>query len=211
MDTYQTEEQQVEALKDWWKENSRSIIIGIVVGVSAIMGWKAWQGQIQTQAEQASNIYQQILVANDKKESAAVTKLSEQLIEGYADTAYAEYATLFLVKQAVLAGETGAAQTELKALVSKSKQADVVHLARVRLAQIMLDDNNPAGVIQLLSPIDSGSFSPLYDELLGDAYVILGETEKARQSYRKALLKPGKTNGLIQLKLNDLGAGGLAG
>jgi predicted negative regulator of RcsB-dependent stress response len=95
--------------------------------------------------------------------------------------------------------------------MSKSKQGDVVHLARVRLAQIMLDENNPAAVIQLLSPIDSDSFSALYDELLGDAYVILGETEKARQSYRKALLRPGKMNGLVQLKLNDLGAGGLAG
>ncbi len=211
MDAYQTEEQQVEALKAWWKENSRSIIVGVVVGVSAIMGWKAWQNQIHTQAEQASNIYEQLLVANEKGEGDAISKLSHQLIDGYSDSAYAEYASLFLAKQKVLAGENGKAKELLQALVEKSKHEDIVHLARVRLAQLLLDENSPAGVVQLLSPIDSGSFSVLYDELLGDAYVVLGEKEKARLAYQKALLKPTRNSGLIQLKLDDLGVGGVAG
>lgn len=211
MDAYQTEEQQVEALKSWWKENGRSVIVGVVVGVSAIFGWKAWQNQIHTQAEQASNIYEQILVANEKGESDAVSKLSQQLIEGYSDSAYAEYASLFLAKQQVLAGETVKAKEQLNSLVSQSKHEDIVHLARVRLAQLLLDENNPAGVVQLLSPVDSGSFSVLYDELLGDAYVMTGETEKARLAYQKALLKPTRNSGLIQLKLDDLGVGGIVG
>lgn len=209
MDAYQTEEQQVEALKSWWKENGRSIIIGVVVGVSAIMGWKAWQNQIHTQAEQASNIYEQLLAANENKEGDAVTKLGQQLVDGYADTAYAEYAALFLVKQSVLSGEMEQAKAQLNALINQSKQQDIVHLARIRLAQLQLDENNPAGVVQLLSPIDAGSFTALYEALLGDAYVAMDEKEKARQAYRKALLKPSQNSGLIQLKLDDLGAGGL--
>ncbi|RLA18996.1 MAG: hypothetical protein DRQ56_06400, partial [Gammaproteobacteria bacterium] len=107
--------------------------------------------------------------------------------------------------------ETGKAKEQLKALVGKSKQKDIVHLARIRLAQLMLDENNPAGVLQLLSSVDSGSFSALYDGLIGDAHVALGENGKARQAYRKVLLKPGQGNGLIQLKLDNLGPGDLVG
>ena len=40
MDVYKTEEEQVEAIKKWWNENGKSIIVGIVVGITAIFGWR---------------------------------------------------------------------------------------------------------------------------------------------------------------------------
>ena len=44
MEVYETEEQQVEAVKKWWKENGVSLIVGVVMGLSAIAGWKYYQG-----------------------------------------------------------------------------------------------------------------------------------------------------------------------
>ena len=42
MAEYETEEQQVEALKDWWKQNGLAVIGGAVLGVSALIGWRGW-------------------------------------------------------------------------------------------------------------------------------------------------------------------------
>ena len=54
MEIYETEEAQVEALKRWWKENGQSTIIGLVLGITIILGWNFWQEHKKNQAEQAS-------------------------------------------------------------------------------------------------------------------------------------------------------------
>jgi predicted negative regulator of RcsB-dependent stress response len=33
LDVYNTEEEQVEAIKKWWNENGKSIITGIIIAV----------------------------------------------------------------------------------------------------------------------------------------------------------------------------------
>ena len=38
-----TEEEQVEQLKKWWKENGLSIVGGVVVGLALVFGWRSWQ------------------------------------------------------------------------------------------------------------------------------------------------------------------------
>ncbi|MGU3844696.1 YfgM family protein, partial [Vibrio diabolicus] len=43
MELYDTEEQQVEAIKDWWKENGKAVIIGAVVGLGGLFGWRYYQ------------------------------------------------------------------------------------------------------------------------------------------------------------------------
>ncbi len=53
MDVYRTDEEQVEALRKWWLENGKSVIAGIVIGFSAIFGWRAWQDHTIVQAEAA--------------------------------------------------------------------------------------------------------------------------------------------------------------
>jgi predicted negative regulator of RcsB-dependent stress response len=40
VDVYTTEDQQVEALKRWWKENAKSILLGVALGLAAVFGWR---------------------------------------------------------------------------------------------------------------------------------------------------------------------------
>ncbi|PAR85254.1 YfgM family protein, partial [Vibrio cholerae] len=43
MELYDTEEQQVEAIKDWWKENGKAVIFGAVIGLGGLFGWRYYQ------------------------------------------------------------------------------------------------------------------------------------------------------------------------
>ena len=61
VESYRTEEEQVEALRRWWEENGRSTIVAIVVALAAGFGWQAWKGYNQDNIEGASNIYQSLL------------------------------------------------------------------------------------------------------------------------------------------------------
>ena len=66
MDVYNTEEEQVEAIKKWWNENGKSIIAGIIIGVIAIFGWRSYENHTAMQAKAASILYEQLLVASRK-------------------------------------------------------------------------------------------------------------------------------------------------
>jgi predicted negative regulator of RcsB-dependent stress response len=63
VEIYETEEEQLDAVKRWWKENGQSTIIGLVLGVAVILGWNYWQSHKKAQSEQASAIYSQLIQA----------------------------------------------------------------------------------------------------------------------------------------------------
>ena len=75
MEVYLSEQEQIEAIKKWWKENGTAIITGLVLGVAALSGWKYWQSRQQAIAENASTAYQEMLelLAEDKQQQAAAT------------------------------------------------------------------------------------------------------------------------------------------
>jgi predicted negative regulator of RcsB-dependent stress response len=96
---YETEEQQVAALKNWWKENATSLIIGVFVGVSGLLGWRYYIDQNQNHLVQASNLYMQVAqsvmmnVVDDK-----VNDINNTLINEYSNTPYAALSSLALAK-----------------------------------------------------------------------------------------------------------------
>jgi predicted negative regulator of RcsB-dependent stress response len=65
VEQYRTEEEQVEALRRWWNENGKSTVAVIVIALAAGLGWQAWQRESGNQREQASDLYQALLRAND--------------------------------------------------------------------------------------------------------------------------------------------------
>ena len=51
MDAYRTDDEQVEALKRWWKENGTSTLLMVAVAVGGYFGWQAWDTRQVQQAE----------------------------------------------------------------------------------------------------------------------------------------------------------------
>ena len=77
MEAYETEEQQVEAIKSWWKENGKAVVIGGVVGIGAILGWKYYQSSQITAKETASAAYERALTALQASGADAVSSSVE--------------------------------------------------------------------------------------------------------------------------------------
>ena len=58
MDQFSTEEEQIEAVKKFWKENGIPIVVGAALGLGGLWGWRfynAEQLQAQSQASDAYN------------------------------------------------------------------------------------------------------------------------------------------------------------
>ena len=37
------EEQELNQLKEWWKDNGKAIIAAFILGVGGMLGWRYWQ------------------------------------------------------------------------------------------------------------------------------------------------------------------------
>ena len=207
MEIYDTEEEQLEAVKRWWKENGQSTIIGLLLGIAVILGWNFWQDHKKAQGEQASALYSQLIqaIGADKKESAE--KLAEQIREQYPKTQYAAYSGLFLAKIKVQQGDVAKAQTILKEIAAGPNN-ELSNIAKIRQVRLMLASGEYEQGLQLINDVDpatSSSFSGNYDELIGDLYVALDRLDLARSSYQKAL-ENGYKSPLLQFKIDDLTA-----
>jgi predicted negative regulator of RcsB-dependent stress response len=207
VEIYDTEEEQLDALKRWWKENGQSTIIGLILGIAVILGWNFWQDHKKAQAEQASALYSQLIqaIAADKKDSAE--KLTERIKEHYPKTEYAAYSGLLLAKLKVQQGDVAKAKAILKDIAAGSN-IELSNIAKIRQVRLMLATGEYEQGLQLINDVDpatSSSFSGNYDELTGDLYVALDRLDQARSSYQKAL-ENGYKSPLLQFKIDDLTA-----
>jgi predicted negative regulator of RcsB-dependent stress response len=207
VEIYDTEEEQVEALKRWWKENGTSTIVGLVVGIAIILGWNYWRDHKKEQAAQASVIYDQLLKAVDDNQKDSIDKLAGRIQEQFGATEYAAYSGLVQAKLKADQGDFAAAKEVLKNVAAKSNK-ELSNIAKIRLVRLMLATGEYEQGLQLINDVDAeagSSFSGNYDELVGDLYVALDRLDEARTSYQNAL-RNGHQSPLLQFKIDDLTA-----
>ena len=208
MEIYDTEEEQVAAIKRWWKENGTSTIIGIIAGILIISGWNYWQEQQQDEAMQTAALFDELWSNINEEKKDAVEKITERIIEQDPTSSYASFSQLLLAKTKVQAGELDAAKSILDGLMLDARSAELRNIARIRLIKILQALGEYEQGLQLIAKADQSTtegFSASYDELTGDLYVALGRLGEARTAYQSAL-REGAKSPLLQFKLDDITA-----
>ncbi|MDD5037626.1 MAG: tetratricopeptide repeat protein [Methylococcaceae bacterium] len=207
MEVYLSEEERLEALKKWWQENSRAMVVGIALGAAVLAGWNAWQNARKHKAEEVSGLYLQMFKAIDAKQNEPATKLAERIIVQGQGTAYATYGALFAAKLKVEAGDLAGAKKVLSDLLASTKDEDIRHISRMRLIQVMLSLNEGQEALKLLEPLkpkDMGEYESRYEELKGDVYAALQRPSEALMAYERAK-QLGIATPLLEMKTNNLG------
>ena len=206
MSDYRTDEEQAEALKKWWNENGKFIIAGVVIGIGAIFGWRGYNTHQAQQAVEASVLYEQMIIASREDDSENVAVYANRILENYKSSTYATFATLMLAKQAAETGELDEAETHLRWVLNNSSQEEFEHVARLRLARVLIAGEKLDQADKTLKVSNTGDFSSRYEELRGDILVKQNRVDEARQAYEKALANSADGNNpILQMKLDDLG------
>ena len=209
-----TEEEQVEAIKNWWNENGKSLIVTIVVVLAGYFGWTGYQDHQRAQGEAAASIYQQ-LVNKATKPTAEQTEadkvelesIAAQLKTEFPGSLYAQFGGLYLAKFAIEANDFDAAAAELKALVDSGKEGPVAYLAQVRLARVLIQQEKFDEALALVETTPEASFIAQYEEVKGDALFAKGEHAKALTAYQSARLAAMSlaiNTQVLQRKIDDL-------
>ena len=210
MSDHLTEEQQVEAIKGWWKENGMAVIAGLVIGFVALFGWRGWGEYKENKAAEASALYAEFQLGLNANKKDLIEKLQQKFVTDYADTPYASLVSLAMAKKAVDDKDTQAAKKNLQWVLDNSKQAEIKHTARARLVAILINDKEYDSALSLLNVKNPGGYAGIYEELKGDIFLAKGDMQAANAAYEKALQSEGlapASREIISAKLADTKSG----
>ena len=209
-----SEEEQLEVVKRWWKENGTSLIAGAVLAAAGVFGWNAWQNYQEGKAEAASARYQQLInmtagTTLEGDQLSAAQTLIDELTDDYGNTLYAELAQLLEARLAVERDDLSTAKQALQDVASHSSRRYVQSVAWLRLARIEVAQGNPEAALALLDQPISDALAAQQANVRGDAFFAQNQPEQAREAWQTAQsIAQNQNQPLygVQFKLDDLGA-----
>jgi len=206
--------EQSELVQKWLRDNGVSIIVGIAIGLVGIFGWQQWRNHQARNEGQASQLYQQIQIAQASGKPDTVTQLTDQLMKDHAKSPFTVFAVSERAKQQVQAGQVDKAEASLEWAESHASAPPLKSLTLLRIAQVELARDNGKQALATLDRIPADSYQGLVQELRGDVLVKLGRSDEARKAYQTALSALGEEapqRGALQMKLDDLAVAGKQG
>lgn len=204
MDIYQTEEQQVEAIKGYWEENGNMIIAGIVLGFVGFIGFNYYKDNKLADELAVSNSYQTLIESSDI-DKAAFSENAEKFIKENSTTSYASLTALALAKEAASAKNWTVAQKQLTAAIANAPTDGIKAIASLRLARVQIQLEQYEQAFDTLAQPLPESFTAAVEEIKGDIYLLQGKKELARNAYQVAIAADGLVSSPdLQMKLDDL-------
>lgn len=210
MADYKTDDETVEELKTWWKENGTAVIAGIAIAIVSLFGWDYWKSWQESTANEASALYTQVQKTADVSLEKSLPDL-QKLQQDYASTPYAATASLKAAQQYAQKGDYPAAASSLQWVIDHGKDASLKEVASLRLVRVLVALKKPDEALALVNQTYPAAYQPLLEELKGDIYAAQNKPDAARAAYDKALLgNSGSPNGLLKMKRDNLGDGAKA-
>lgn len=212
------EEESIEALKKWWDENGKQLLVLVIVVFAAYTSWLLWQNSTNATIEAASDLYEEILTLESPasgstasaEDGARVLEISLQLRSEHPNSIYASYAALFSAKASVSVDDLEGAENALQWILDNQQdgffsEADegLILTTSLRLGRVILGRGDAERALALVNNIDPKSFEAGFAELRGDIYIAMGRAVDARDAYIAAQQAGSSSQGL-RMKLDDL-------
>ncbi|CAM3542644.1 hypothetical protein VA7868_02066 [Vibrio aerogenes CECT 7868] len=202
MELYDTEEQQVEAIKSWWQENGKAVLIGTAISIAGILGWNYYQESVKSSQEEASLQYTDTISAlSDKGIEAG--KVVQQFIDSHSDSDYSVLAAMQLAKVQVDAKQLDQALTQLEWAKTHTDDVALKMLLNYRIARIYADQGKYDQAQSALNNVSDKSWAGRVAELKGDIALKQGNKDAAYAAYSEAQQAQDQSR-LLQMKLDDL-------
>jgi len=204
-----TDDEQLESLKHWFSENGNWLAGGVLLGAALLFGWRYYDNYKNQQALTAAEKFNALNTALEKNDRAAARNIAEDLKKDYSSSPYADQADLMIARLAVDSGELQNTIDPLTRVMNNSRDSELRNIARLRLARVLIDQGKFDEAVDTLSAAQSGAFGARFHEVRGDAYYAKKDTTAALREYQAALADAdnrGFERGLVELKINDLGA-----
>ncbi len=206
------QQEQLDAIKGFWSDNKKwlvPLVVVLLIAASSFNGWNWWQNRQAVKASEALTAMEGALGEQSLEKARAAYKA---LASDFRSSTQAALGGLQMAKALAVAGELAEARTVLQQVVDHSAP-EFAWMARIRLAGVMLDENNAKAALDALGGKPPKELAALVEDRKGDAHAALGNKEEARSAWKAAadgLPAASPSRGLIMRKLQTLDAFGSA-
>lgn len=198
------EEQEINQLKDWWKENGKTIIVAFILGVGGMFGWRYWQAHQAEQIAQASAQYDALIYSAQQDEQAKKANI-EQFVQANSKTAYAVFALLDEAKKATEKQDFVAAEVNLNHALTQSQDEVLTSIVALRLSAVQFQLGQLDNALTSLNQVKGESFNASKAILTGDIQVAKGDKVAAKNSFEQAQQSGSQLEQqMAKMKLNNL-------
>jgi len=206
---YETDDEKVESIKKWWKENGMSVVGGVAIGLAVVFGWRSWTDYRNGVGAQASAAFEQLMISAAAGEAESTAKQAQILDQQYGATPYPALGALVAARVLYESGDAPAAMTALQRLLVKAPDPALTRLAALRLARIQLALGQlDAAAATVAAHDDGAAFAGDFAAVRGDLAAARGDSAAARAAYEQAITAGTGLPQLIRLKLDNLPSAG---
>lgn len=211
MSKYETDEEQITAVKDWWNKNSTSLLSTLLIVALGWSGWTYYQNDKRVKSETASTIFNVMEVSLDQNKFGDIAREGMKLIKEQPDSPYSAGASLLLAKYHLQQNKTEQAMKDLQWVIDHSVDASLALVAKFRMVNVLVDLKKNDQANDVLNAIQSEKLLPAEQANL--AYLKATMALKSKQVDAAIMLfkqvvenKKSATNliRLSQLQLDDL-------
>lgn len=207
MDIYASDEEKAEAIKQWWRENGLTVFLTVILSIAAVFSGRYWVSYQQQHAETAAVTYHQVVNLLNDENTAEADTYTQNLLSEYADTPYSVFAAMQLASNYTKAGDVETAKTYLKWVIENAKLDGHQSLAKLRLANLLLNESQFEEALNFVESTESAAFGSLFSELKGDIFIQQAKQDEAKKAYLDAIAEVSSSEPrfmLLQMKIDDL-------
>jgi predicted negative regulator of RcsB-dependent stress response len=203
-----TEEELIERIRTWWQENGTALLVGLVVVIAGVVGWRWYDSSRAEAQERASMLYDSFMGA----EGEAREELAKRIDAEIPGTSYQVLSLLQRARTAHDGGDLAAAETDLREALEAASHPVLADLVRLRLARVVEQLGRPDEAFELVAAVKSKGYRTHALELKGDLHMLRAERTLAHEAYREALdaLAEGSPRPVLEMKVADTADAGSA-
>ncbi|BCQ36101.1 MULTISPECIES: YfgM family protein [Erwinia] len=204
MEVYSNENEQVDALKNFFAQNGKALVVGVVLGVGALLGWRYWSNHQDSGSREVSASYQQVTSALDATKPASLDAVAKFASEN--SNTYGALASLDLAKRYIDNNQLDKAVDQLQSGLKSTKDANLQSVLNLRLARIQLQQKQPDAVLKTLESVKGDGWAAIVADVRGEALLSKGDVKGARDAWSKGIASDASSTlkEMLQMKVNNL-------
>lgn len=204
MEVYSNENEQVDALKNFFAQNGKALVVGVVLGVGALLGWRYWSNHQDSGSREVSASYQQVTSALDATKPASLDAVAKFASEN--SNTYGALASLDLAKRYIDNNQLDKAVDQLQSGLKSTKDANLQAVLNLRLARIQLQQKQPDAVLKTLESVKGDGWAAIVADVRGEALLSKGDSKGARDAWSKGIASDASSTlkEMLQMKVNNL-------
>ncbi|HNU10399.1 MAG TPA: tetratricopeptide repeat protein [Rubrivivax sp.] len=180
------EQEQIDALKAFWKQYGNLITWVLILALGAFAAWNGWNWWQREQAAKAGAMYEELDRAVLAGDAQKVARVFADLKERYPGTAFAWQGALTAARLQLEKGDVDGARTALAWVAEHAGDEESRTLGRLRLAAVLLQARQYDQALAELDQAKAPSFEALVADRRGDVLQAAGKREEARAAYERA-------------------------